>query len=135
MKIVNESNRAKIQEKLDEAQKRCRSYTVDFDDILEMIENVEKRLKDILPVKYWNGVRFKYAPIMELPRSYKYIKDCKATNYDIYYTKGKWRIDLDSICRASAGIEYGQDRDGQLIFTPEQKEEVLKRQLAKISTI
>ena len=134
--IVNENNREKIEKALDIAQKRCRSYIIDFSDIVKTIETIEKRLKKIgLKKKMWEGVTFNYEPTFVLPQSYKHIGSCKATNYYLYYQKGKWRIDIDNICRWSAGTQYGTEKDGELIFTDEQKEEVIRIQMEKITTI
>lgn len=134
--IVNENNREKIEKVLEVAQKRCRSYVVDFYDIVKKIEEIEKRLKEIgLKKKMWDGVEYNYEPVIVLPQAYKHIDSCKATNYYLYYQKGQWRIDIDNIARWSAGTQYGTCRDGEIVFTEEQKEEVIKIQMEKLTTI
>lgn len=134
--IVNESNKEKIEKALNEAQKRCRSYIIDYLDIVKTIEEIENRLKKIgLKKKMWEELRFYYEPTFVLPQSYKHMSSCKATNYTLWFEKGKWRIDIDSICRYSAGTQYGTRKDGEIIFTEEQKEEIIKIQMEKLSTI
>lgn len=134
--IVNENNRDKIESALEEAQKKCRSYIIYFSDIVKTIEEIETRLKEIgLKKKMWQGLIFYYEPKFVLPQSYKHIGSCKATNYTLWFKKGKWRIDVESICRYSAGTQYGSCRDGEIIFTEEQKKEVIRIQMEKITTI
>lgn len=87
--IVSEKNRERIQNIIDEIQKRCKERLISFDDIVQATQDVERVLD--IPKKYLDGVVVVCdINAQKLPNSYKYT--AYSTQFTIFYKSGRWRV-------------------------------------------
>lgn len=95
--IINDTNMAKIMQAFDTAQGRATARTIgSAADLTRIIKGVEDRLHPMAK-KAMDGTKVHYDYRQEFPRAYKFRPE--STHFDLIYSKGSWRIDLDSIKR------------------------------------
>lgn len=102
--IISETNKAKIEIAISEAEGRSTCRTITFDDIVKATQKIEKKLG--VPKKYLEGVRYDVdIHAQNFPNAYKY--RAESTQFIIEYLKGKWRvIVIGRYYTRSAGHDY-----------------------------
>ena len=89
--IINEHNKDKIEQVLDEVQGRCKTRLIDYNDILAELKAVDEQFSKVCTKKAFentevlidvNGQNF--------PNSYKF--SAKSTQFRAVYSKSKWRL-------------------------------------------
>lgn len=89
MIIVNETNKAKIENAIAEAEGKATCRTISFDTIVCATKVIEKRLG--VPKKYLEGVRYDVDwHAQTFPKAYKY--RAESTQFIVEFSKGKWRV-------------------------------------------
>lgn len=87
--ILNDINEKKINDWLDEVQKKSRVRMISLNTIKYNLERVEKQLN--IPKKYMEGVIVTCDDhAQDFPSAYKGIPE--STYFKAIYSKGKWRI-------------------------------------------
>ena len=87
--IISETNRAKIEAAIAEAEGKATVRCVGFDTVGEVCKHIEKVLA--VPKKYLEGVKFNVDPhAQNFPKAYKYTPE--STQFTVEYSKGKWRV-------------------------------------------
>lgn len=87
--IISETNKAKIEAAISEAEGRATCRTITFDDIVKATQRIEKKLG--IPKKYLEGVRYSVdIHAQNFPNAYKY--RAESTQFTVEYLKGKWRV-------------------------------------------
>ena len=88
--VINDENRNKIQEAIDQAQEKAKVRLIDSDDVYAAIKAIEERLC-FIPKKYWAGVSAKVnVHAQKFANSYNGIPE--ATLFEIEYKSGNWRL-------------------------------------------
>ena len=104
--IINEKNRAKIEAMLDEVQRRCTARTIDWDDIISVINQIERRYNRELRISKKDLEESRFTAdcnARTFPNAYKYVPE--STHVDFVYRGGKWR--LTTICRRTTNGPRG----------------------------
>lgn len=116
--LVNEKNKEKIEKMIIEAEGRATARTIKFENILEDIKQIEKKLN--ITKKAMTGVTVDVDHnAQDFPKAYKYTPD--STQYTIVRKSSGW--DLVTIER------WHTRKDGQTFIvklTEEAKEAILK---------
>ncbi|WP_058990014.1 hypothetical protein [Anaerococcus rubeinfantis] len=117
----NENNWKKLEELLNINQERCRTRTLNLEDIKKLIEKIEKRLNDLgLPKCYRNNLKVHCNPFREeFAQAYKYTPS--GTNIDLVYKNNNWRV----LNAYRADCKGNNGKALEFIFTDNQKERIL----------
>jgi hypothetical protein len=122
-KIIVSTNLKKIEEVLDTVQKKCSVRTVDMRDIERTIEDVEvDRARFGISKKAMEGTTVYYHQLQHFANCYNGIP--MATQFMLYFEKGAWRIDLDSICRGRCSGTSGR-RDFTVSWSDSAKAQII----------
>ena len=111
----------KLENTLKEVQKRCKTRTVDIEDVKRIIKEIEKNLEHRgLPKSIWDGLTVYCNPYQEqFANSYKYIPE--GTIFNLTFYGNCWRIlSVDrGTCNGSPNrqLEYN--------FTDKQKQKMI----------
>ena len=86
---VIQGNLDKIQEKIDFMQSAAKVRTINGIDVIDTIDEIEKRLSSILHKKDWDGLSFTVDEnAQSFPAAYKYMPE--STIYKIERRKSGW---------------------------------------------
>ena len=89
--IINDHNRNKIQNALDEVQKRCTARTIDYEDILAELKAVEYQFSTVCTKKGFEGTTVLIdVNGQTFPNAYKF--SAYSTQFSAVYLKSKWRL-------------------------------------------
>ena len=120
---VKESNRTRIDDIIDNVQKRASARCISFDFITDIIKDVERRCSINKKDMAGTEVRFDYG--MKFPSSYyKHGAKPSSTHFNLLFDKGTCYIEIDSIRRSdcpNSGKKY------ELKLSDLAKEAVLKQ--------
>ena len=87
--IINETNRQKIEARIDAAQARARERLINYDQLLAAINKIEGKLN--ITKKALEGTRASVdIHAQDFARAYKY--RAESTHVEIIYSGGKWRL-------------------------------------------
>lgn len=102
--IINETNRAKIETAIQDAEGKASMRTIDFNDIINATQKIEKKLG--IPKKYMDGVRYDVdLHAQNFPKAYKY--RAESTQFIVEFSKGKWRlISVERYYTRTAGHDF-----------------------------
>ena len=125
MIIINETNKAKIENAISEAEGRATCRTITFDNIVRATEGIEKKLG--VPKKYLEGVRYGVdIHAQNFPNAYKY--RAESTHFTLEFSKGKWRVTtISRYYTRRSGHDY------QCIIMPEETKEKVIENLMNFS--
>lgn len=86
--LSTDKNIAKLNAYLEELQARCSMRTLTAENIVNILDNVEKRIG--VPKKYLEGTKVDYTGAEVLPRSYRFY--CESTHFNAYHDGKHWHI-------------------------------------------
>lgn len=96
---IKEENAEKIMKVFNEVQGRSSTRMVNsFKDVTDLVDSVEKRIRGITK-KAKEGTTADEKFQQQFPNAYKHRP--MSTHYTIIFKNGKWKIDLNSIERAT----------------------------------
>ena len=102
--IINETNKAKIETSIMEAEGKATMRTITYDDITKATQKIEKKLG--IPKKCLEGVRYDVdIHAQNFPKAYKY--RAESTQFIVEFSKGKWRlISVERYYTRTAGHDF-----------------------------
>lgn len=102
--IINETNKAKIETAIQEAEGRATMRTISYNGIVRATQRIEQKLG--VPKKYLEGVRFDVDfHAQNFPNAYKY--RAESTHFVVEYSKGKWRVvSIERAYTRTAGHDF-----------------------------
>ena len=116
--IIKEENRNKIEEMLAEVQEKSRVRTISFDDMMDVITRIEKRLGEIRK-KYWKGIRVHVdCNAQDFPGAYKGTPE--STQFTIERATSGW-----ALTGISRNRTKGQYEEVYIELTEEAKQQLL----------
>ena len=87
--IINDTNRARIETAIAEAEGKATARTITFDNIVHACERIEKKLG--VTKKAMEGVYYDVdLHAQNFPNAYKY--RAESTPFTVEFSKGKWRV-------------------------------------------
>lgn len=87
--IINDTNRARIETAIAEAEGKATARTITFDNIVHACERIEKKLG--VTKKAMEGVYYDVdLHAQNFPNAYKY--RAESTQFTVEFSKGKWRL-------------------------------------------
>lgn len=111
---------------LDKAQERARVRTYSIDDLERVCQQLDKEIKELLPISYANGIKVKIGT-EDFPNAYN--GSPEGTVVTLKKVKNGWRIDnvIRGNCRRCSG-------DGQFFnFTDSQKEAIVNKAVKRVA--
>jgi hypothetical protein len=122
--ISTPANHSKIYDALEAVQKRCSARTVSMFDIEHTIEVVERdREKFGISKKAMEGTTVYFHQMQKFASRYRGIPE--ATKFKLYFEKGYWKIDLDSICRDKCSGTSNGARDFTISWSEAAKAQII----------
>ena len=120
--IISETNRARIEAAIAEAEGKATARTITFDNIVHACERIEKKLG--VTKKAMEGIYYDIdLHAQNFPNAYKY--RAESTQFTVEFSKGKWR--LVSIGRSYTRREGHQFRC--LTMPEETKQAIIDRMM------
>ncbi len=117
--IIKESNRARIEEEIRNAEGRATARTITYKNIVDEIERIENELR--IPKKYMVGIQASVdVNAQNFPRSYKYTPE--STHFLMERTTTGW--DLITVMRDSTRTAGHR---AKLFLPDEAKQQIINR--------
>ena len=89
--IINEHNKDKIENALNEVQGRCKARIINYNDILTELKAVDEQFSKVCTKKAFEGTTVLIDVNGQIfPNSYKF--SAHSTQFSAVYSKSKWRL-------------------------------------------
>ena len=120
MKKINVANETKITAEINRAQNRASVRIIDYSDIMDIVEEIEKKLELLLPKTAWVGVNIHVdLHAQSFPGAYKYSPE--STQFIVARGSSDWFI--IGLGRAYTCTPTNRMR---VVFTDIQKEKMIE---------